>query len=64
MSSHGLNIEAGRYGAKYQSKHNRCCPTCTDLETLEHILEIPIIEEELQVYDAIFITQSLIIADH
>ena len=38
MSSHGLNIEAGRYGAKYQSKHNRCCPTCTDLETLELII--------------------------
>ena len=41
MSSHGLNIEAGRYGAEYKSKHNRCCPTCTDLETLELILELP-----------------------
>ena len=54
ISSHGLNIEAGRYGAKYQSKHNRCCPTCTDLETLELILELPgehnpIIEDELHV---------------
>ena len=54
MSSHGLNIEAGRYGTKYQSKHNRCCPTCTDLETLELILQLPgehnpIIEDELHV---------------
>ena len=54
MSSHGLNIEAGSYGAKYQSKHNRCCPTCTDLEALELNLELPgehypIIEDELHV---------------
>ena len=54
MSSHGLKIEAGRYGEKYQSKHNRCCPTCPDLETLELILEFPvehnpIIEDELHI---------------
>ena len=65
MSSHELNIEAGRYGAKYQSKHiNRCCPTCTDLETLELILELPgehnpIIEDELHVLKACLLYEDI-----
>ena len=54
MSSHGLNIETGRYGAKYHYKHHRCCPTCTDPDAMEYIMELPgehnaIVEDEVHV---------------
>ena len=54
MSSHGLNIETGRYGVKQNSKHYRCCPTCTDPDAMELIMALPgehnpIVEDELHI---------------
>ena len=44
-SSHKLSVETGRYGAKRLSPHNRCCPSCTDLATLELLVELPYCED-------------------
>ena len=54
MSAHKLNRETGRYGSKAGSIHHKCCGTCTNLDVIELLTELPgewnpILEDEVHV---------------
>ena len=44
---HKLNVETGRYMARREKPHLRCCSTCTNQENMELLFALPMLEHQL-----------------